>query len=72
MGAGEGGNLGSAGKAPGVIGKSVPPDSLCKPDDVDPTGVEVCLGCKPHCWSPLGATGDGNVGQLSPRPARGQ
>ena len=57
MGVGEGGNLGSRGKVSIGICKIILLDGLCWPDNVAPTGVEVCPARNTHCWYPLCATG---------------
>ena len=57
MGGGEVGNLVRVGEVPGSICKSVPPDILFRPGNVDTAVVVVCPARNPHCWDPLFATG---------------
>ena len=66
MGGVKDGNLGSRGKVPGRICKSLYPDSLFQIDDVAPTEVEAHLECHPWGWYPLCTYGGGNQERLSP------
>ena len=71
MDRGKGGNLVSGDEAPGDIFNRVPPDSLFRPDNVNPEGVVVFPECNPQCWAYICATGGGIGGIIYPRPVRG-
>ena len=72
MGEGEGEKLDEGGELPDRICKSIPQDSLCRPDDVTPVGVAVCIVRNPRCWDSICTTGGGISGGIYLSPIRGQ
>ena len=62
MDGGKCGNMGSGVLTPGRIFKSVPPDRLCRPDDVAPSEVAVFTAFNAQCWASLCTAGGGIVG----------
>ena len=66
LGGGQCRNMGSRGEVPGSIFESVPPDILCKNDNITSTGVAIFPENYPQGWGPFHFSRVINLGQLPP------